>query len=127
MHRLMRLRRGFAAFVFSLSALSAATAQTSLPADVTTQIDKLVTDTLARTGVPSASVAVVKDGQIAYVKAYGDAKLEPKTPADARDALQHRLDQQTVHGGGDSAFAGAGKAFARRQSREIHSRSDARE
>ena len=52
-----------------------------LPADVTTQIDKLVTDTLARTGVPSASVAIVKDGQIAYVKTYGDAKLEPKTPA----------------------------------------------
>jgi CubicO group peptidase (beta-lactamase class C family) len=26
-------------------------------------------------------VAVVKDGQIAYVKAYGDARLEPRTPA----------------------------------------------
>ncbi len=55
--------------------------QTQLPADVTEKIDKVVTDTLTRTGVPSASIAIVKDGQIAYVKAYGDAKLEPKTPA----------------------------------------------
>ena len=61
-----------------------AQAQTQLPADMTEKIDKTVTDTLARTGVPSASVAVVKDGQIAYVKAYGDAKLEPKTPATAQ-------------------------------------------
>ena len=67
--------------VFALSATPAVNAQTQLPADVTEKIDKLVTDTLARTGVPSASIAVVKDGQIAYVKAYGDARVEPKTPA----------------------------------------------
>src|SRR6478672_11036579 len=58
----------------------AASAQT-LPADLIDKIDKVATDTLARTGVPSASIAIVKDGQIAYVKAYGDARLEPKTPA----------------------------------------------
>ncbi|MGZ8842602.1 MAG: serine hydrolase domain-containing protein [Pyrinomonadaceae bacterium] len=56
-------------------------AQTQLPADLTEKIDKVVTDTLARTGVPSASIAIVKDGQVVYVKAYGDAKLEPRTPA----------------------------------------------
>ena len=67
------------AAVFGLA--HSAQAQNQLPADMTEKIDKTVTDTLARTGVPSASVAVVKDGQIAYVKAYGDAKLEPKTPA----------------------------------------------
>ena len=44
-------------------------------------IDKLANETLARTGVPSASIAVVKDGQVVYVKAYGDARLDPKTPA----------------------------------------------
>jgi D-alanyl-D-alanine carboxypeptidase len=70
-------------FVMVLLAHSAQ-AQNQLPADMTEKIDKTVTDTLARTGVPSASVAVVKDGQIAYVKAYGDAKLEPKTPATAQ-------------------------------------------
>ena len=58
-----------------------AVGQSQLPSDLTEKIDKVVTDTLTRTGVPSASIAVVKDGQIAYVKAYGDARLEPKTPA----------------------------------------------
>ena len=56
-------------------------AQTQLAPEITQKIDKLVADTLTRTGVPSVSLAVVKDGRIAYVKAYGDAKLEPKTPA----------------------------------------------
>ena len=36
---------------------------------------------LATTGVPSASIAVVKDGKIAYLRAYGDAKLEPRVAA----------------------------------------------
>ena len=31
--------------------------------------------------MPSASVAIVKDGQVAYLRAYGDARLEPRTPA----------------------------------------------
>jgi len=56
----------------------------TLPADLTDKIDRVVTDTLARTGVPSASIAVVKDGKVAYVKAYGDARLEPKTPANSQ-------------------------------------------
>src|ERR1041384_1107735 len=59
----------------------AASAQTQLPADLTQKIDTVVTDALTRSGVPSASIAVVKDGQVVYVKAYGDAKLEPKTAA----------------------------------------------
>src|SRR6266487_1909465 len=59
------------------------TAQTLLPADVTEKIDKVASDALARTGVPSASVAIVKDGQVVYVKAYCDARLDPKTPAAA--------------------------------------------
>lgn len=65
--------------IASLAAIT--NAQTQLPADLTEKIDKVVTDTLARTGVPSASIAIVKDGQTAYVKAYGDARIEPKTPA----------------------------------------------
>src|ERR1700722_12224392 len=44
-------------------------------------IDDLARKTLAETGVPAASVAVVKDGKIALAKAYGDAKLNPKTAA----------------------------------------------
>ena len=45
------------------------------------KIDETVEDVLAQTGVPSASIAVVKDGSIAYLQAYGDARLEPKTGA----------------------------------------------
>ena len=58
-----------------------AAAQTQLSSDLRAQIDKAATDALAKTGVPSASVAVVKDGRIAYVKAYGDARIAPRTPA----------------------------------------------
>src|SRR5881394_1986138 len=68
-------------FLFIILAFVCSAAAQTLPADLIEKIDKVATDTLARTGVPSASVAVVKDGQIAYVKAYGDARLEPKTPA----------------------------------------------
>ncbi|HEY6274234.1 MAG TPA: serine hydrolase domain-containing protein, partial [Terriglobales bacterium] len=53
----------------------------TLPADLGQKIDRVVEDGLAETGVPSASVAVVKDGAIAYLKAYGSARLEPPTPA----------------------------------------------
>lgn len=44
-------------------------------------IDSAVKSGLARSGAPSASIAVVKDGAIVYANAYGLAKLEPKTPA----------------------------------------------
>ena len=43
--------------------------------------DKIADDVLMKTGVPSASVAVVKDGKIAYVHAYGMSNLESKTAA----------------------------------------------
>jgi CubicO group peptidase (beta-lactamase class C family) len=79
-----RLRRTLNALAILILCAFAADAQTQLSADVTEKIDKLVADTLSRTGVPSASVAVVKDGQIAYVKAYGDARLEPKLPAQSQ-------------------------------------------
>jgi CubicO group peptidase (beta-lactamase class C family) len=60
----------------------AAYAQTTLSPELTARIDKAATDALIRTGTPSASLAVVKDGQIVYRKAYGMARLETKTPAD---------------------------------------------
>lgn len=44
---------------------------------------------LASTGVPSASVAVVKAGKIAYVQAYGDARLEPR--AAARPGMRYSI------------------------------------
>ena len=45
------------------------------------EVDKAVNDVLAQSGAPSASVAIVKDGKIAYEQAYGLARVEPRTPA----------------------------------------------
>jgi D-alanyl-D-alanine carboxypeptidase len=53
----------------------------TLSPELQQKIDKLANDALNRSGVPSASVAEVTNGQIAYVHAYGAAKLEPRTPA----------------------------------------------
>lgn len=47
------------------------------------KIDDAVAQTLKNTAAPSASLAIVKDGKIVYVKAYGSARLEPATPARA--------------------------------------------
>ena len=58
-----------------------ADAQTQLPIEIQQRIDKVAHDALAKTGVPSASVAIVKDGQIAYLHAYGNARFDPETPA----------------------------------------------
>ncbi len=70
------------AVVISLFFISlGAAAQTKLSADMIAKIDKIAADALANTGVPSASVAIVKDGQVVFTKAYGDAKLDPKTAA----------------------------------------------
>jgi D-alanyl-D-alanine carboxypeptidase len=55
--------------------------QSTLAPELREKIDQAAKKTLADTGVPSASVAVVKDGKIAYLQAYGDARLDPKTPA----------------------------------------------
>ncbi len=52
-------------------------AQPALPESA---IDQAAKKVLSETGVPSASIAVVRNGNI-YVKAYGDARLNPKTPA----------------------------------------------
>ena len=81
MNRNRFILRAFIATVAVVFAISAAAAQNKLSPELQEKIDKLAVETLAKTGVPSASLAVVKDGQIAYVKAYGDARLEPRTPA----------------------------------------------
>jgi D-alanyl-D-alanine carboxypeptidase len=51
--------------------------------DLRGRIDRIATTALEQTGVPSASVAVVKGGKLVYTHAYGEARLEPPTPATA--------------------------------------------
>ncbi|HXE65970.1 MAG TPA: serine hydrolase domain-containing protein [Rhodanobacteraceae bacterium] len=60
---------------------ASAFAQDALPADLAAKIDTIANDALVKSGVPSASVAVVRDGKLVYAKAYGHARLDPKTPA----------------------------------------------
>jgi D-alanyl-D-alanine carboxypeptidase len=57
-------------------------AQNALPAAMATGIDAAAADVLKSTGVPSASVAVVQGGKVAYVKAYGMARLDPAMAAE---------------------------------------------
>jgi len=52
-----------------------------LSADARATIDEIARNGLSVAGVPSASLALVKDGQIVYEQAYGDARLDPKTLA----------------------------------------------
>jgi D-alanyl-D-alanine carboxypeptidase len=54
---------------------------TTLPPAVQTQIDAAANQILTATGVPSASIAVVKDARIAYLQAYGQARLSPPMEA----------------------------------------------
>jgi D-alanyl-D-alanine carboxypeptidase len=44
-------------------------------------IDKSVSDILAKTGAPSASIAVVKNATLAYARAYGMADVDAHQPA----------------------------------------------
>jgi D-alanyl-D-alanine carboxypeptidase len=70
-----------AAAVTATQTSATAQAQAQLSPELVARIDKLATESLAASGVPSASVAVVRDGQIVYLKAYGAARLDPKTSA----------------------------------------------
>ena len=49
--------------------------------ELATAVDTIVARALRATGVPSASVAVVKHGRLSYVHAYGAARLEPYVAA----------------------------------------------
>jgi CubicO group peptidase (beta-lactamase class C family) len=54
-----------------------------------TPIDSSVKRILDATGVPSASLAIVKNGQIAYLQAYGKARLSPAM--DAKPEMQYSI------------------------------------
>lgn len=45
------------------------------------QIDRDAHAVLAATGAPSASIAIVRGGEVVYERAYGDGRIDPKTPA----------------------------------------------
>ena len=64
-----------------ISVMVAAQPQAALSPDLQTQIATIAREALASTGVPSASIAIVQDGKISYLQAYGQARIDPPTPA----------------------------------------------
>jgi len=69
-------------FALSLLVLSvSASAQGTSDAALRTKVDSIAMQMLQTTGVPSASVAVVTHGRVAYANAYGAAKLDPRALA----------------------------------------------
>jgi len=63
-------------FAFSVGA--------QLPPATQASVDSAVEKILGRTGVPSASIAIVKDGKVAYAHAYGVARIEGQVRATPR-------------------------------------------
>jgi D-alanyl-D-alanine carboxypeptidase len=71
------------AFIFTLLAASLLQAQSqmSISAALREKVDGVVRQALANTGAPSASIAIVQGAAITYLQAYGEGRIEPRTPA----------------------------------------------
>jgi CubicO group peptidase (beta-lactamase class C family) len=78
------VRRGFLllCFVVASAVSEGQLTVNTLPADVAQKLDQVAEQALQQTGVPSASVAIVRDGEIAYTKGYGKARLDPPEAAE---------------------------------------------
>ena len=88
------MRRVLPVFVTFVFCGVAAYAQSSLSVDTIApelkgKIDAAAEQVLAKTGVPSASVAIVEHGSIVYTHAYGKAKLAP--PVEATPAMRYSI------------------------------------
>jgi CubicO group peptidase (beta-lactamase class C family) len=79
----MTLLRSAFSFAAALTCLASAPAlaQALSPAE-TAQIDRIVAKNLAASGVPSASVAIVRGGQIVFARAYGKQSETMAAPHD---------------------------------------------
>src|ERR1700678_2745196 len=87
MNRVCRGKTQFSFFIlFCLLVLFAASV---LPAQIRStkstalreKVDAIVKQALKTTGIPGASIAIVQDGAISYLQAYGDGRIDPRTPA----------------------------------------------
>lgn len=83
-----RVRAAVVVLVCSAATSSVAHAQAA-PQPLDRAVDSIAKAILAQTGVPSASVAIVTHGRLAYSQAYGAARLEPHryATADMRYAI----------------------------------------
>jgi len=80
----LRLRTGcslLAAALISLAALDSPAVGGPLSDGESAQVDKAVAAAMAESGVPSVSVAIVRDGKLAFAKAYGSRHVGAADPA----------------------------------------------
>ncbi len=87
------LLAGFVA-ILSIIGLAAPPAAAAQPKDALSpalaqKIDAACNQILMVSGVPSASIAIVMDGRIAYLHAYGKARLSP--PMDAQTSMRYSI------------------------------------
>jgi D-alanyl-D-alanine carboxypeptidase len=83
-------RRLAALVVFTLAAVGLeAQPAATLTAEQKTEIDGIARKVMEKSGIPSATLAVVADGKLAYAQAYGKARLEP--PLDATTAMPYSI------------------------------------
>jgi D-alanyl-D-alanine carboxypeptidase len=73
----------------ALTLLMVFPAAAQLSEDLKSKVDAVVNQILSSTKVPSASIAIVKDGRIAYLQAYGLARLSP--PMEATPQMQYSV------------------------------------
>jgi CubicO group peptidase (beta-lactamase class C family) len=79
-----------ALMLFTLAAVGLeAQIATPLTADQQSEIDSIARKVMEKSGIPSASLAVVKDGKLAYAQAYGKARLEP--PLQSTTAMPYSI------------------------------------
>src|SRR5438045_4108518 len=78
---LIPMTKRFSLLVCLASVIASGASAQSVNPRLDAKVDSIATQTLQSTGVPSASVAVVQHGRLVFAKAYGDAKLDPRTPA----------------------------------------------
>ena len=74
---------GLAIGVVLLAVGAGSSAAQQLTADERAAVDSAAVAVLGGTGAPSASIAIVRGGEIVYEHAYGQARVDPATPATA--------------------------------------------
>jgi D-alanyl-D-alanine carboxypeptidase len=90
MSMMSRRIASLACVVFASPILSiAAQGASSLPTAMRDRIDSIATQEMTARGAPSVSIAVVKDGEIAYTNAYGMARLDP--PLRAMPSMRYSI------------------------------------
>ena len=69
------------AMLVLLLALPLLTGGAPSPPDLRTEVAKIAGEVLASTRTPAASIAIVQGGEIVLAEAFGEERIEPRTPA----------------------------------------------